>query len=85
MGLVRFHFEPLYRSEYGLSRAAWRRLSGIEKVKVIQNYRDRWNAEFLKKFLETDDPEYVQSLPFPPDRKFEPIDPIPDEERGNYY
>lgn len=76
---MRFHFEPLYRSEYGLSRAAWRRLSGIEKVKVIQDYRDRWNAEFLKQFLETPDAETL-SVPFPPDRKFEPFNPIPDVE-----
>lgn len=84
MGLVRFHFEPLYRSEYGLSRAAWRRLSGIEKVKVIQNYRDRCNAESLKMFLETDEPDYLRFAPFPPDRKFEPLDPIPDETPGYF-
>jgi hypothetical protein len=83
MPLMRLHFEPLYRSEYGLTRAAWRRLSGIEKVKVIQEYRDRANAEVLKYFLEQD-AEQIVALPYPLDWKFEPLDPIPSEERGDF-
>lgn len=84
MALMRLHFEPLYRSEYGLSRAAWRRLSGIEKVKVIQKHRDRCNATVFTYLLENPENALVGvPLPFPPDRKFEPLDPIPSEERGD--
>ena len=83
MAFMRLHFEPLYRSEYGLTRAAWRRLSGIEKVKVIHGYRDRCNADVLRWYLEMGADEIGMALPYPLDHKFESLDPIPSEERGD--
>lgn len=77
---MKYHFEPLYRSDYGLTKSQWRRLSGIEKVKVIQEHRAKANLPIFSVFLETGDPDILQYLPFPPNRKFEPIDPIPSDD-----
>jgi len=44
---MRLHFQPPYDPAYGVTRARWRKLSGIEKSRLIQDYRDQKNAEVV--------------------------------------
>ena len=75
---MKWHFEPPYKSCYGLTKVQWKRKSGIEKARIVQAFRDKQNLSSFEWFLAEGDPSILQHAPFPPGRKFEPIDPIPD-------
>ena len=68
-----FHFQPPYNPAYGVTRAKWRKLSGIEKTRLIQKYRDEENRKwFVGKITE----EFIYNwipMPFDPNRKFVPV------------
>ena len=56
------HFQPAWRKYYGVSRQRWKRLSGLEKTKLIKKYRDTVFAETLAFNLRQDD--YKAAIPF---------------------
>ena len=63
-------FQPLYRSDYGVTRAQWRKLSTFEKLKLIREYRDRQNSYWFAMELSATEPT-GWAMPFPPDYRSE--------------
>ena len=73
-------FLPLWRPEYGVARSAWRKLSGLERSRLIQAWRDTCNANALANLLASSEEDIqlyqLNRLPFPPDYKSELLDPL---------
>ena len=76
---MRLHFQPAWSKDYGVSRLRWKRLSGLEKTKLIKQYRDKVLAETLAFNLSHDD--YKTAIPFSGPFIPEPLT----EEEDNYY
>ena len=80
-------FLPAWRPEYGVTRLAWKKLSGLERSKLIKAWRDDCNAGWLAQRLVLSDEQIAEGWisekpPFPPDYKSEILDPANIELHG---